>query len=169
MPLVLKDCPGMTRRNTFIDPVVFCLWEGDVCHSFCYRKPVTVRISTAPSGQRRIPLTDQPLELLLYYFIASEIGIANYIQRVSCHTSANLVGPIPHQPANTQHFDWADNTLFFDEIPNGTDPRKTAFFFGAQDIIIDAAVSACFGSATVMPVRAPVVCGMGQADRIANS
>ena len=40
-----------------------------------------------------------------------------------------------------QHFDWADNTLFFEEIPNGLDPRKTAFFLGGKDIIIDAAVS----------------------------
>jgi hypothetical protein len=40
--LVLKDCPSLARRNTFVDPVVFCLWEGDVCHSFCYRKPATV-------------------------------------------------------------------------------------------------------------------------------
>jgi hypothetical protein len=40
-----------------------------------------------------------------------------------------------------QHFDWADNTLFFDQIPNATDPRKTAIFLGAHDIIIDAAVS----------------------------
>ena len=40
-----------------------------------------------------------------------------------------------------QHFDWADNTLFFEEIPNGLDPRKTAFFLGGKDIIIDAVVS----------------------------
>ncbi|ORX37879.1 hypothetical protein BD324DRAFT_578355 [Kockovaella imperatae] len=100
---ILKDCPELSRRNTFVDPVVFCLWEGgdvDICHSFCYRKPSTA------------------LELLLYYFIASEVGIANYIQR---------------------HFDWADNNLWFDEIPNVTDPRKTAFFLGGKDIIIDTA------------------------------
>lgn len=42
-----------------------------------------------------------------------------------------------------QHFDWADNTLFFEEIPNGLDPRKTAFFLGGKDIIIDAAVRTC--------------------------
>ncbi|OCF35143.1 hypothetical protein I316_03185 [Kwoniella heveanensis BCC8398] len=97
---LLKDCPSIAKRSVFVDPVVFCLWEGDVCHNFCYRKPTSA------------------LELLLYYFIASEVGIANYIQR---------------------YFDWADNTLFFDEIPNATDPSKTAFFLGAQDIIIDAA------------------------------
>jgi hypothetical protein len=25
---VVKDCPEMILRNTFVDPVVFCLWEG---------------------------------------------------------------------------------------------------------------------------------------------
>ncbi|WWD20201.1 hypothetical protein CI109_104677 [Kwoniella shandongensis] len=96
---ILKDCPKLIKRSTFVDPVVFCLWEGDVCHSFCYRRPATA------------------LELLLYYFIACEVGIANYIQR---------------------NFDWTENTLFFDEIPNATDPTKTAFFLGGHDIIIDA-------------------------------
>ncbi|ORY34890.1 hypothetical protein BCR39DRAFT_515410 [Naematelia encephala] len=96
---ILKDCPSIAKRNTFVDPVVFCLWQGDVCHSFCYRKPSSA------------------LELLLYYFIASEIGIAHYIQR---------------------HFDWADNTLFVDEIPHASDPSKTAFFLGGRDLIIDA-------------------------------
>nr|WVH01958.1 uracil phosphoribosyltransferase [Naematelia aurantialba] len=96
---ILKDCPSLVRRSAFVDPVVFCLWQGDVCHSFCYRKPSSA------------------LELLLYYFISTEIGIAHYIQR---------------------HFDWADNTLFLDEIPNATDPSKTAFFLGGRDIIVDA-------------------------------
>ncbi|WRT69556.1 uncharacterized protein IL334_006543 [Kwoniella shivajii] len=96
---ILKDCPSLVKRSTFVDPVVFCLWEGDVCYNFCYRKPSSA------------------IELLLYYFIASEVGIAHYIQR---------------------HFDWADNTLFFDEIPNATDSSKTAFFLGAKDVIIDA-------------------------------
>lgn len=41
-----------------------------------------------------------------------------------------------------QHFDWADNTLFFDEIPHGTDPDRTAFFIGGKDIILDAGVRA---------------------------
>ena len=37
-----------------------------------------------------------------------------------------------------QHFDWADNCLFVDQIPSARDPSRTAFFFGAKDIIIDA-------------------------------
>ncbi|RXK38174.1 hypothetical protein M231_04548 [Tremella mesenterica] len=96
---ILKDCPALARRNVFVDPVVFCLWEGDVCYNFCYRKPSTA------------------MELLLQYFVASEAGIANYIQR---------------------HFDWAENTLFIDEIPHAGDPTKTAFFLGGKDMIIDA-------------------------------
>jgi len=31
--------------------------------------------------------------------------------------------------------------LFFDEIPGGRDPKRTAFYLGAKDMIIDAAVS----------------------------
>ncbi|KAL1407461.1 hypothetical protein Q8F55_006894 [Vanrija albida] len=96
---ILKDVPSLTRRNTFVDPVVFCLWEGDVCFNFCYRKP------------------SKPIHLLLYYFIASEVGIANYIQR---------------------NFVWTDNTLFLEDIPHARDPTKTAFFIGGEDIIINA-------------------------------
>lgn len=40
-----------------------------------------------------------------------------------------------------QNFDWTENTLFIEEIPDAADPKKTAFFLGGQDIIIDAAVS----------------------------
>lgn len=108
---VLKDAPELVRRSTFVDPVVFSLWEGgellaplmlttDVCFSFCYRKPRAA------------------LELLLYYFVASEVGIANYIQR---------------------HFNWCDNTLFIEDIPNATTAHMAAYFLGGKDIIIDAA------------------------------
>jgi hypothetical protein len=61
----------------------------------------------------------QALELLLYYFIASEVGIANYIQRVS----------LPRH-----------DLLFVDEIPHATNPHRTAFFLGAKDMILDASV-----------------------------
>lgn len=54
---VLKDCPSMTRRNVFVDPVVFLLWEGDVCHSFCYRNPNTVSPSLMLTIKTRIMLT----------------------------------------------------------------------------------------------------------------
>lgn len=96
---LLKDRPHLVYRSAFVDPVVFCLWEGDVCYNFCYRKPKAA------------------LELLLHYFIASEVGVANTIQR---------------------HFDWSENTLFHDQIPNADDPTKTMYLIGGEDIIIDA-------------------------------
>jgi hypothetical protein len=40
-----------------------------------------------------------------------------------------------------QHFDWTNNTLLFEDIPNGLDPRRTAFFLGGRDMVIDAKVS----------------------------
>lgn len=48
---------------------------------------------------------------------------------------------IPDLELTEKHFDWAENTLFIDEIPHANDPRKTAFFLGAEDAIIDARVS----------------------------
>jgi hypothetical protein len=41
--IVLKEIPSLALRNTFVDPIVFCIWEGDMTHSVCYRKPTTVR------------------------------------------------------------------------------------------------------------------------------
>lgn len=70
-----------------------------MCFSFCYRKP------------------RKAIELALYYFVASEVGIANYIQR---------------------HFNWSDNTLFIEEIPNAHDATRTAFFLAGKDVIVDA-------------------------------
>ncbi|GMK55583.1 hypothetical protein CspeluHIS016_0206390 [Cutaneotrichosporon spelunceum] len=96
---VLKDAPEMVRRSCFVDPVVFSLWEGDVCFNFVYRKPT------------------KAIELGLYYFVASEVGIANYIQR---------------------HFNWCDNTLFVEEIPNAREVSRSAIFLGGEDVIVDA-------------------------------
>jgi len=42
--IVLKDILSLASRNTFVDPIVFCIWEGDMTHSVCYRKPTTVRL-----------------------------------------------------------------------------------------------------------------------------
>jgi hypothetical protein len=77
------------------------VWQltADVCFSFVYRRP------------------RKAIELALYYFVASEVGIANYIQR---------------------HFNWCDNTLFVEEIPNAREATRSAFFLGGQDIIVDA-------------------------------
>lgn len=96
---LLKDKPGMTKRNALVDPIVFCVWEGDVCYNFCYRQPYT------------------GLEALLKYLIATELGIANTIQR---------------------HFDWSTNSLFLEDVPNVVEAEKTLFVLGGEDIIVDA-------------------------------
>ncbi|KZW04256.1 hypothetical protein EXIGLDRAFT_709620 [Exidia glandulosa HHB12029] len=99
---LVKEYPRLVRRSCFVDPVVFCTWEGDVCYNFVYRPP-----------------TDG-LRLLMRYFVGTELGIANTIQR---------------------HFDWADNTLWFEEIPNAHDSASTKFYLGGRDAIVASEVS----------------------------
>ncbi|CCO27544.1 hypothetical protein BN14_01525 [Rhizoctonia solani AG-1 IB] len=41
---MLKAYPELLQRNCFVDPVTFCLWEGDVCYNFVYKRPVNVRL-----------------------------------------------------------------------------------------------------------------------------
>ncbi|KAG5650588.1 hypothetical protein H0H81_011727 [Sphagnurus paluster] len=94
---MLKGHPKLIARSCFIDPVTFCSWEGDVCYNFLYRQPKT------------------GIELLMRYFVATEVGVTNLVQR---------------------HFDWASNTLYFEEIPNACDPSKSLFLLGGEDSIV---------------------------------
>ncbi|VDC07292.1 unnamed protein product [Peniophora sp. CBMAI 1063] len=96
---LLKGHPSMITRSCFVDPVTFCSWEGDVCHNFLYRRPATA------------------LQLLMYYFVGSELGVTNVLQR---------------------HFDWASNSLYYEEIPHARDPSRAKFFLGGQDAILSA-------------------------------
>jgi len=96
---LLKDCPNIVTRSCFVDPVTFCSWEGDVCYNFIYRNPTT------------------GMELLMRYFVAAELGVANLLQR---------------------HFDWASNSLWYEEIPNARDPTKTFFMLGGKDAIVSS-------------------------------
>lgn len=54
------------------------------------------------------------------YFVGTELGIANTLQR---------------------HFDWVSNSLWFEDIPNARDPQKTLVVLGGQDAILNAEVS----------------------------
>ncbi|KAK2466270.1 hypothetical protein APHAL10511_001912 [Amanita phalloides] len=96
---LLKDCPKIVTRSCFVDPVTFCSWEGDVCYNFIYRTPVT------------------GAELLMQYFVSTELGVANLLQR---------------------HFDWASNSLWYEEIPNARDPSKARFLLGGKDAILNS-------------------------------
>ncbi|KAI4525653.1 hypothetical protein K525DRAFT_234222 [Schizophyllum commune Loenen D] len=97
---MLKDYPNIVTRSCFVDPVTFCSWEGDVCYNFLYRQP------------------KNGIELLMYYFVGSELGVANLLQR---------------------HFDWSSNSLFYEEIPNARDPHRSMFVVGGRDSILNAA------------------------------
>ncbi|KAG6869257.1 hypothetical protein C0993_000010 [Termitomyces sp. T159_Od127] len=55
------------------------------------------------------------MEVLMRYLVATEVGVVNMLAR---------------------HFDWASNTLWFEDIPNARDPTKAIFFLGGQDSII---------------------------------
>ncbi|KAK7060561.1 hypothetical protein VNI00_001327 [Paramarasmius palmivorus] len=96
---MLKDYPHMISRSCFVDPVTFCSWEGDVCYNFVYRPCMT--------GS----------ELLLRYFVGTELGVANLL---------------------TRHFEWSSNTLWYEEIPNARNPSKTLFLLGGKDNIVNA-------------------------------
>lgn len=51
------------------------------------------------------------------YFVSTELGVANVLQR---------------------RFDWASNSLWYEEIPHARDPRRTRFFLGGSDAILAA-------------------------------
>ncbi|KAJ7283568.1 hypothetical protein C8J57DRAFT_739016 [Mycena rebaudengoi] len=96
----LKKYPELITRSCFVDPVTFCSWEGDACYNFIYRPCTT------------------GLQLLIRYFVGTELGVANLMQR---------------------HFDWSSNALWYEEIPNARDPSKTLFLLGGEDDIMNSA------------------------------
>ncbi|RDX55582.1 hypothetical protein OH76DRAFT_1468814 [Lentinus brumalis] len=96
---LLKTHPRMVTRSCFVDPVTFCSWEGDLCYNFIYRP------------------CSNGLHLIVKYFVGTELGVANFLQR---------------------HFDWPSNCLWYEEIPNARNPKKTMFVLGGKDSIIDA-------------------------------
>ncbi|KAJ3493881.1 hypothetical protein NLJ89_g10917 [Agrocybe chaxingu] len=100
---MLKGYSEIIARSCFVDPVTFCSWEGDVCYNFFYRPCMTSSL--------------QGMELIIRYFVGTEIGVANLLQR---------------------HFCWTSNSLWFEEIPNARDPSKTLFLLGGKDDIIQA-------------------------------
>lgn len=102
---MLKAAPEIVKRSCFVDPVTFCSWEGDVCYNFVYRQCAT------------------GIELVIRYFVGTELGVANLLQR---------------------HFDWLSNTLWFEEIPNARDSSRTLFLLGGKDSIVDAEVNRAY-------------------------
>ncbi|TIA95779.1 hypothetical protein E3P96_03759 [Wallemia ichthyophaga] len=93
---ILKDAPGLVRKSVLLDPVTFCLWEGDLCYRFLYRVPQTA------------------MELLMHYFVATETGLANTLQR---------------------SFSWSCNLLW----PHELERSATKIFLGGEDAVFDSA------------------------------
>ncbi len=75
----------------------------------------------------------QGLELVMKFFVGTELGVANFLQR---------------------HFDWNANALWYEQIPNARDPHRTRFFLGGKDAIVDAGVSS-FSSFLVSRMLTP--------------
>ncbi|KII95108.1 hypothetical protein PLICRDRAFT_120922 [Plicaturopsis crispa FD-325 SS-3] len=96
---MLKSHGKMVSRSCFVDPVTFCSWEGHVCYNFLYRPCKT------------------GIELIMRYFVGTELGVANLLYR---------------------HFEWSSNALWYEDIPNARDPSKTMFALGGQDSIVNA-------------------------------
>jgi len=61
----------------------------------------------------------QGFDMLMYYFVCSEIGVANFLHR---------------------QFDWSANSLWYEEIPHARDPSKSMFVLGGKDTIVNSRV-----------------------------
>ncbi|KAH8830507.1 hypothetical protein DL96DRAFT_1593214 [Flagelloscypha sp. PMI_526] len=94
-----KDYPGIINRSAWVDPTCFVLSEGDVCYNFLYRP------------------CKSSIELIMSFFVATEMGVANLLQR---------------------NFQWSDNNLWFEEIPNARDYTRSLFVIGGKDDIVNA-------------------------------
>lgn len=95
---MIKYHPELIKRSCFVDPVSFCTWEGDLCYRFFYQPCLTT------------------LQLKARYFVCSELGVANVLQR---------------------HFDWISNSLWFEDVPNALDPDKTLVMLGGKDVLLN--------------------------------
>lgn len=67
-----------------------------------------------------------PMQLLMRYFVARELGVANTLQR---------------------NFDWISSLLRPSDIPNVGDPSKASVFLSERDAIVDTPRIAAYLSA----------------------
>jgi len=61
----------------------------------------------------------QGMEMLMRYFVGTELGVVNLLQRRFC---------------------WTANSLWFEEIPDARDYDKTLFLLGGKDDIVNPEV-----------------------------
>lgn len=96
---LLKSLTHQIRRSCFVDPVCFQLWVPFVCSNFVYKRAST------------------PIEILMRYFVAREVGTANTLCR---------------------YFDWSSNILWPNEIDALQDGKRTRFYLAEEDAILSA-------------------------------
>lgn len=96
---LVKSLNATVRRSCFVDPVCFQLWVPFVCANFIYKRAST------------------PIEMLMRYFVAREVGTANTLCR---------------------YFDWSSNILWPDEIERLKDGKRTRFYLAEEDAILSA-------------------------------
>ncbi|SPC67416.1 uncharacterized protein UHOD_03431 [Ustilago sp. UG-2017b] len=96
---LIKSLGSVVRRSCFVDPVCFQLWVPFVCSNFIYKRAST------------------PIELLMRYFVAREVGTANTLCR---------------------YFDWSSNILWPNEIEGLQDGKRVRFYLAEEDAILSA-------------------------------
>ncbi|SNX85596.1 uncharacterized protein MEPE_04305 [Melanopsichium pennsylvanicum] len=96
---LIKSLKTRVRRSCFVDPVCFQLWVPFICSNFVYKRATT------------------PIEMLMRYFVAREVGTANTLGR---------------------YFDWSSNILWPDEIEQLKDGKRTRFYLAEEDAILNA-------------------------------
>lgn len=67
-----------------------------------------------------LTISFQGFEILMYYFVCSEIGVVNFLHR---------------------HFDWSANSLWYEELPHAKDPSRLMFVLGGKDFLVNSDVS----------------------------
>jgi len=104
----------------------------DVCYNFVYQPCVTVSVLKVPL--LLVFINYQGVELVMRYFVGTEVGVSNTLQRHFDVSELIVCRSI------LIHLQWSANSLFFEEIPDGHDHRKVTFFLAGKDAILDAKV-----------------------------
>ncbi|KAJ3213005.1 hypothetical protein HDU82_000014 [Entophlyctis luteolus] len=120
---VCLDKPEWVKSVLFVDPVVFALWQADVCYNFLYREPETV------------------LQLLMWYYVSQELHISYSIRRHFWWTRAILFADqLPqYEDADAHHPRKHRAAAFFSEHDQIINQQKVAGNLtkhGVHDVVI---------------------------------
>jgi hypothetical protein len=123
---LVKDFPELCARSCFVDSVCFCLWECvfPLLSSLLLHVTDDLRSPIFLSPPRPwvchnflVRRPRKPIEFLMRYFVSRELGVAFMLSRT---------------------FSWTSNLLFPSQIPNVSNPQKSAVFLSSEDSILNA-------------------------------